>query len=98
PKGYLFLCPLSDLQTDTKSFKHPECAAYWSLDMYGTKPLIDKQARALGFPQMHLGMFREGRSFGESVYMGLRKFHEGKGFHPDTQDVALNLGYPLYRL
>ncbi|KAJ6526102.1 hypothetical protein B0H19DRAFT_1275952 [Mycena capillaripes] len=33
-----------------------------------------------------------------SVYAGLRQFHRGKGFEPDSQDVAQNLGYPLYEL
>ncbi|KAJ7486380.1 hypothetical protein B0H11DRAFT_2015954 [Mycena galericulata] len=32
------------------------------------------------------------------VYAGLRKFHTGKGFDPDSQDVARHLEQPLYKL
>jgi hypothetical protein len=39
-----------------------------------------------------------GLSWDETVYTGLCAFHKGKGFDPDSQDVARHLGYPLYRL
>ncbi|KAJ7448414.1 hypothetical protein FB451DRAFT_1289209 [Mycena latifolia] len=40
----------------------------------------------------------EGYSWDGSVYTGLRQFHQGKGFDADSQDVARQLGYPLYQL
>ncbi|KAJ7696417.1 hypothetical protein B0H14DRAFT_3174637 [Mycena olivaceomarginata] len=33
-----------------------------------------------------------------SVYDGLRQFHRGKGFNPDSQEAAIHYGYPLYEL
>ncbi|KAF7353337.1 hypothetical protein MSAN_01521900 [Mycena sanguinolenta] len=37
-------------------------------------------------------------SWDNSVYEGLRRFHQGKGFDPDSQDLARHLGYPLFEL
>ncbi|KAJ7760757.1 hypothetical protein B0H14DRAFT_3511064 [Mycena olivaceomarginata] len=37
-----------------------------------------------------------GKSSDTNVYAGLRRFHQGKGFDPESQDVARHLGYPLY--
>ncbi|KAJ7504817.1 hypothetical protein B0H11DRAFT_1979502 [Mycena galericulata] len=37
-------------------------------------------------------------SWNELVYAGLRQFHDGKGFNPYSQGVALHLEYPLYEL
>ncbi|KAJ7653849.1 hypothetical protein B0H17DRAFT_389605 [Mycena rosella] len=39
-----------------------------------------------------------GWSWDESVYTGIRQFHEAKGFHPDGQNVARELGYKLYKI
>ncbi|KAJ7230805.1 hypothetical protein C8J57DRAFT_1386955 [Mycena rebaudengoi] len=37
-------------------------------------------------------------SWDASVYTGLHQFHRGKGFDPDSLDVARHLGYPLLEL
>lgn len=39
-----------------------------------------------------------GRSWENAVYAGLRQFHEAKGFDPYSREVALELGYPLFRV
>ncbi|KAJ7756021.1 hypothetical protein B0H14DRAFT_3512300 [Mycena olivaceomarginata] len=39
-----------------------------------------------------------GSSWDASVYARIRQFHRGKGFDPDSQDLALYLGQPLYEL
>ncbi|KAJ7472511.1 hypothetical protein FB451DRAFT_989749, partial [Mycena latifolia] len=99
PSGYLFLCPLADLQSDKPSyFRHPECAAYWSLDPSGVERLGMEEAEQLGFPAFELKMEPRGWFWDESVYAGIRQFHQGKGFDPDSLDVALKLGYPLLQL
>ncbi|KAJ7868451.1 hypothetical protein B0H13DRAFT_2064236, partial [Mycena leptocephala] len=47
---------------------------------------------------MKLTIHAWGRSWDASAYTGVRQFHQGKGFDPDSQDVARHLGYPLYEL
>jgi len=98
PTGYLFLCPPMDLQTGPSSFRWPDYPAYWSLDPLGAEHLSMEDATQLGFPSIELITEVNGRCWDESVYTGLRQFHRAKGFDPDSQDVALHLGYPLYQL
>ncbi|KAJ7082482.1 hypothetical protein C8R44DRAFT_894778 [Mycena epipterygia] len=98
PEGYLFLCPLQDLQLDGTLFVKPQLPAYWSLDPSGVEKLTDEEAERLGFPPLRLNMFAWVLQWKDFIYTGLRKFHEAKGFDPDSQDVAIHLGYPLYRL
>ncbi|KAJ7472466.1 hypothetical protein FB451DRAFT_1398676 [Mycena latifolia] len=99
PSGYLFLCPLADLQSNNPSyFRHPECAAYWSLDPSGVERLGMEEAEQLEFPRIDFTMNVHTYSWEESVYAGIRQFHQGKGFDPDSQNVALELGYPLVQI
>ncbi|KAJ7443469.1 hypothetical protein FB451DRAFT_1413677 [Mycena latifolia] len=99
PSGYLFLCPLADLQSETPSyFRHPECAAYWSLDPSGVERLGMEEAAQLGFPAFKFTMIVHACSWDESVYAGIRQFHQGKGFDPDSLDVARELGCQLCQL
>ncbi|KAF7353126.1 hypothetical protein MSAN_01500000 [Mycena sanguinolenta] len=39
-----------------------------------------------------------GTYWDHSVYEGLQRFHEGKGFDPYSREVARQLGYPLYEV
>jgi len=98
PEGYLFVCPPGDFQTGRHSFQWPECPAYWSLDPSGAAPLSTEDAKILGFPILHMETFVYGHSWDSSVYDGLRRFHQGKGFDPESQELAIHLGYPLYKL
>ncbi|KAJ6602037.1 hypothetical protein DFH09DRAFT_861122, partial [Mycena vulgaris] len=99
PSAYLFLCPVTDLRSDTSGrFRIPECAAYWSLDPYGLDGMSPEEAQQAGFPAVELKMQARGRRWEDSVYAGLRQFHAGKGFDPDSQEVARHLGYPLFEL
>ncbi|KAJ7755118.1 hypothetical protein B0H16DRAFT_730255 [Mycena metata] len=98
PTGFLFLCPPKDFQTGPTSFRWPNRPAYWSLDSEGIKALSTEEATRLGFPPFQLTTEIRGRSWDDSVYAGLCKFHQAKGFDPDSQDVARNLGHPLYEL
>ncbi|KAJ7489756.1 hypothetical protein B0H11DRAFT_1061411 [Mycena galericulata] len=50
-----------------------------------------------GFPSLYFRTEICGYSWDASVYAGLRQF-QGKGFDPDSQDIALHLGQPLYQL
>ncbi|KAJ7741284.1 hypothetical protein B0H16DRAFT_1565184 [Mycena metata] len=99
PPGYLFLCPLAELQTDDPAcFRIPEQSAYWSLDPYGIEWLSDDTAEDLGFPRIRLEVYAWGRSYDASVYNGICQFHEAKGFDPHSQEAALELGCSLFQL
>jgi hypothetical protein len=39
-----------------------------------------------------------GMSWDFSVYDGIRQCHEGKGFDPCSQEVARELGFPLFQV
>jgi hypothetical protein len=56
-----------------------------------------EDAADLGFPAIRLSTETWGRSWDDSVYAGLRQFHEAKGFDPDSPDVARYLGRQLYK-
>ncbi|KAJ7759762.1 hypothetical protein DFH07DRAFT_817099 [Mycena maculata] len=99
PHGYLFLCPLEDLQSNTNtSFQHPTCPAYWSLDASGILRLSAEKAEEQGFPYIELTTEVQGRYWDSKVYAGLREFHQSKTFDPETQEVARELGYPFYEI
>ncbi|KAJ7732546.1 hypothetical protein B0H16DRAFT_1253636, partial [Mycena metata] len=88
PPGYLFHCPPTEFQTAPTSFRWPECPAYWSLDPSGAERLSTEEATQLGFPSFQLTTRVHGWSWDAGVYAGLRQFHQGKGFDPESQDVA----------
>ncbi|KAJ7095653.1 hypothetical protein C8R44DRAFT_813575 [Mycena epipterygia] len=99
PEGYLFLCPLEDLRTENGTWitfsEHP---AYWSLDSLGNQRLTQQEAANLGFPSLQLEVAVHGRSWHESVYAVLNRFHVGKGFNPNSPDIARHLEQPIYEL
>ncbi|KAJ6483360.1 hypothetical protein C8R45DRAFT_1099625 [Mycena sanguinolenta] len=98
PDGYLFICSPTDFQTGRGSFRWPDRPAYWSLDPFGSKPLSNEEASSLGFPCIRLTT-KVGVAFWDAaVYAGVSKFHAGKGFDPNSQDVARELGHPLFEL
>ncbi|KAJ7724406.1 hypothetical protein B0H16DRAFT_1596649 [Mycena metata] len=98
PTGYLFLCPESHFRTGPASFAWPECPAYWSLDPSGAERLSTEEATHLGFPPFEFESEVAGVYWEDEVYASLRQFHAGKGFDPDSPDVARHLGHALYRL
>ncbi|KAJ7601997.1 hypothetical protein B0H17DRAFT_969390, partial [Mycena rosella] len=71
---------------------------YWSLDPSGAEHLSREEAEQLGFPIFTIEMEVGGRSWDESVYIGICQFHQAKGFDPDSQDVTRELGYPLIKI
>ncbi|KAK7022495.1 hypothetical protein R3P38DRAFT_3539530 [Favolaschia claudopus] len=96
--GFLFLCPPRSFQIGSASFKCPECVGYWSLDPSGLDQLSSEQATELGFSAIYFSMTGYGKVWSNAVYAGLRQFHQGKGFDPDSQELARYLGVPLYQL
>ncbi|KAF7334323.1 hypothetical protein MSAN_02377000 [Mycena sanguinolenta] len=102
PEGHLFVCPPQDFHTNTEPhanlYQWLACPAYWSLDPSGAAHLSMEDTRILGFPAIHIETGMSGYSWDHSIYQGLRRFHEGKGFDPDSREVARELGYPLYEV
>ncbi|KAJ7104838.1 hypothetical protein C8R44DRAFT_332464 [Mycena epipterygia] len=99
PEGYLFLCPLEDFQSNNGTrLATPECPAYWSFDPAGGSRLCPEDASNLGFPSLEFNMDVHVRSWHENVYAALSHFHAGKGFDPNSPDIARHLGYPIFEL
>ncbi|KAK7029954.1 hypothetical protein R3P38DRAFT_3188871 [Favolaschia claudopus] len=96
--GYLFLCPPESLQIAHASFKLPEHIGYFSLDSSGLDRLSMEQAAEFGFPTLSISVWGAGSYWRDTFYAGLRQFHQGKGFDPNSQDVARHLNLPLYQL
>lgn len=98
--GYLFLCPKTDFGhgSPTNTFRWPDFPTYWSLDPTGVARLAAEEATLLGFPSTRLRVHVRASHWDESVYAGLRKFHEAKGFNPGSQDVARDLGDALWQI
>ncbi|KAJ7711941.1 hypothetical protein B0H14DRAFT_3524237 [Mycena olivaceomarginata] len=94
PAGYLFICPLEDIQCGIAD----QPVYYWSLDPSGVEPLTEEEAEQLGFPFFQLEMGATGKYWDGHIYEGLRQFYEGKGFDPYSQDVARELGLPLLQI
>ncbi|KAJ7050655.1 hypothetical protein C8F01DRAFT_1067498 [Mycena amicta] len=95
-QAYLFLCPLEDMRSSEGRFVHPNMAAFWSLDPSGRTRLSHWNATMFGLPTLSFKMKVWARSWTEGMYSALREFHAGKGFDPDSQDIAKELGVPLY--
>ncbi|KAF7373646.1 Multidrug resistance-associated ABC transporter [Mycena sanguinolenta] len=97
-EGYLFVCPPEDFRTKENSFQWPGCPAYWSLDPEGADRLGPEASELLGFGIIHIETILHGGSWDSSVYEGLRRFHQAKGFDPHSQDTARHLKYSLIEL
>ncbi|KAF7364404.1 hypothetical protein MSAN_01101100 [Mycena sanguinolenta] len=98
PNGYLFVPSPKDFETSPISVRWPDRPAYWSLDPSGSIPLSPEEASRLGFPSITPITQVYASSWDESVYAGIRKFDESKGFVPESQELAKELGYPLYEV
>ncbi|KAK6988025.1 hypothetical protein R3P38DRAFT_286474 [Favolaschia claudopus] len=96
PSAYLLLCPVEDFEIRPASVRWPDCPAYWSLDSSGAQRLTLEDAEKLGLPSFALSAAVITKSWETNVYAALRRFHEAKGFDPDSQEIASKLGHPLY--
>ncbi|KAF7340340.1 Reverse transcriptase-RNase H-integrase [Mycena venus] len=68
---------------------------YWSFDPTGLEQLTHEMAEDIGLltPQFFVRVI--GWKGDESTLDMIREFHAAKGFDPDSQDVAIAMGYPL---
>jgi hypothetical protein len=60
--------------------------------------LSHETAEDLGFPAIKFKMEVQGLSWDDSVYDGILQFQKAKGFDPYSQEVALELGWPLLQV
>lgn len=56
------------------------------------------QATRFGFPAISWSRRVRIRFWDDGVYAAVRKFHEEKGFDPDSQDLVRQMRYPLFRI
>ncbi|KAJ7613595.1 hypothetical protein DFH06DRAFT_1014863, partial [Mycena polygramma] len=68
---------------------------YWSFDADGRRRLDPSLVELLRLPTLTCRIKTGGSSWTASQYKSLREAHKAKGFHPDSPDVAISLGYPL---
>jgi hypothetical protein len=59
--------------------------------------LSAEEAKHLGFPALAFSAHAHQVSWNRNIYAGLRQFHAGNGFDPDSQDAARHVGVPLYQ-
>ncbi|KAJ7846090.1 hypothetical protein B0H14DRAFT_2773396 [Mycena olivaceomarginata] len=97
-QGWLFVCPDDQLRSGPCSFRWPDCATYWSRDPFGAVRLSTEEAEEAGFPLIKLKIKVGGRAWNTIDYAALWRFHQAKGFVPNSQEIARHLGHPLYQL
>ncbi|KAJ7748457.1 hypothetical protein B0H14DRAFT_443508 [Mycena olivaceomarginata] len=99
PKGYLFLCPPEQFHIGPSTSSNDQNVRPIGLCIHrGLNGLVGKMQLVSDFPVSEFWSMRWGYSWDSSVYEGLRQFHRAKGFDPDSQELALHLGEPLYEL
>ncbi|KAJ7791112.1 hypothetical protein B0H14DRAFT_2471115 [Mycena olivaceomarginata] len=68
------------------------------MDPSGVARLSAEEARDCGFPDISTFQTVWAYSWDTEVHAGIRQFHEAKGFDLNSQDVAIELGYPLFQV
>jgi hypothetical protein len=68
---------------------------YWSFDLEGLNHLPQDIVDDFALPRVSFSATLLGRQWSQEVYDTISDFHRAKGFDPISQDVALELGYPL---
>ncbi|KAJ7911629.1 hypothetical protein B0H13DRAFT_1524881, partial [Mycena leptocephala] len=68
---------------------------YWTFDPEGIERFSEDTSEALGLPLVQFHTLVRGDRGSKDDYTLIREFHLDKGFDPDSQDIAIELGYPL---
>ncbi|KAJ6578856.1 hypothetical protein DFH09DRAFT_1310824 [Mycena vulgaris] len=95
---YLFLFPgnvdVSDGQLTVDL--PPESETYYlSFNPQGIERLSEDTIEQIGLPRLSFEAIVHAIQWPQNHYNLIRECHRAKGFDPDTQDVAIELGYPL---
>jgi hypothetical protein len=95
---YLFLFPANMYLSAGHLALHlpPQSEAYyWTFDPEGIERFSEDTSEALGLPLVQFHTLVRGDRGSKDDYTLIREFHLDKGFDPDSQDIAIELGYPL---
>ncbi|KAJ7859041.1 hypothetical protein B0H14DRAFT_638648 [Mycena olivaceomarginata] len=98
---YLFLFdPCVHIQNGRTSVKIPATshAYYWSFQHDGSNRLSDEMLEEIVPPQVLFEARIVGHTWSDVDYELIREFSLAKGFNPNSNDVAIELGYPLAAL
>ncbi|KAJ7279255.1 hypothetical protein C8J57DRAFT_1125109 [Mycena rebaudengoi] len=68
---------------------------YWSFDPEGIEHLPQDSLDKLALPSVSFRIQIAVAHWSQEVYDSISAFHHAKGFDPASQDVAIELGYPL---
>ncbi|KAK6966768.1 hypothetical protein R3P38DRAFT_3152229 [Favolaschia claudopus] len=95
-EAILFIPPRSAFLTpDGTRLQYPAEQPYW-FDTWHQESLSADKAERLGLPVIELSIDFESVYLDKSTLELIRAFHQGKGFDPDSQNIAKHLGHPLY--
>ncbi|KAF7340330.1 hypothetical protein MVEN_01952200 [Mycena venus] len=97
-KVYLFLFPPQvKVLNGQLAITNPSDAEkyYWAFDPAGLDRLTHESAEEIGLPTPEFSTEVDGPTWNECEYAMIREFHSGKDFDPESQDVAIAMGYPL---
>ncbi|KAK7057866.1 hypothetical protein R3P38DRAFT_2760029 [Favolaschia claudopus] len=97
--AFLFLPPTKDcISSDGMRLQYPDRAPYWSLHPSGNPRLSPEQAAILCLPPVNIEISMFVHFYSAQFYAAAAEFYRRKGFDPTSQDVARELGEPLYHL
>ncbi|KAK7063383.1 hypothetical protein R3P38DRAFT_2756321 [Favolaschia claudopus] len=92
PEAYLFLPPQSAfLTSDRTRIQHPSSTPFWSRNPGGRERLSHEEAVALGLPTIEFEITVTHALLCDGVHEALRAFYTGKGFDPDSTQIAKQL-------
>ncbi|KAJ7107757.1 hypothetical protein C8R44DRAFT_637072, partial [Mycena epipterygia] len=95
---FLFLSPIGVVHTGSLAGLTYPVPAYWSFEPSGSHAILPEDAAALGIPTLSVKAELWGYRWSSEIYQGLVEFRRSKGFNPDSPDVALHRGLPLYEV
>jgi hypothetical protein len=97
-KAYLFLfSPQVEILDGKLTVINPPDAEkyYWAFDPAGLHQLTHEIAEDIGLPTPEFTIAPYGFFWEEEETNLIHEFHAAKGFDPESQDVAIAMGYPL---
>ncbi|KAK7001908.1 hypothetical protein R3P38DRAFT_1775448 [Favolaschia claudopus] len=96
PDAYLFLPPQSAfLTSDRTRIQYPSLTPFWSRDPGGGERLSEEEAVYLGLPTIEIEIEVKHALLCDGVHEALCEFYQGKGFDPDSAQIAKQLNLPM---
>jgi hypothetical protein len=95
---YLFLFPADVGDSNGHLAVHlppADQTYYWAFDPEGLDRLPQDVLDKLSLPRVNFRALVYGEKWKKEIYDAIAACHSAKGFDPTSQDVAIELGYPL---